>query len=782
MPQNYSQSCAGCPPPAGTSVLRVGQTRAMTNFLKIRIFHASHSGNRYLCCSQKVLQIIMIRNTIDKIYRNEPANMIHCIPANRLVLSIAIAAVFTPALGQAQSSNSRAEGVEEIMVTTTRMDTPLSQLPNTVTLIDQQDLSQQISINNDLSTILGNMIPSFSPSRQKMTSSGESLRGRNPLYMVDGVPQSNPLRDGSRDGHTIDPLMLERVEVIHGANAIHGMGASGGIINLITRRPANEWQHSMRVESSVQGEDPGESLGYGGSYTLSGRTGNKDLLASVTYRKKGISYDANGDIIGFDNAQGDTMDSETVNLFLKSGIEWADQRLELTVNHFDLSGNNNWTGVNGDISKGVPTTAIESDVPGEAVSNEMTMLSVNYTHDDFLNQRLRLQVFDQDFAATYGGGTFATFADPAFGGTVFDQSQNNSQKRGFKLTLAKKSLAGLPVNLVYGADRLQDETYQALILTGRHWVPESSYDNLALFAQADYVGIENLNITAGVRHEDSSLDVKDFTTLHSYNGGQFVRGGNPEFSDTLFNVGSTYQLTDTWRLFANYAEGFSMPDVGRVLRGINTPGQDVETFLNLTPIVTENTEAGLEYARLNLSALLSYYTSDADFGQRLQANADGIYSVQRERTEIQGLEVRLQWAPTAADTLGLRAALTDGEYDSGDDGRVDTELSGANMSPDRINLSWDRTWTPAINSRLQLNVLQDRNFRDSSGTVVTRFDGYVTLDAYLEAGLPTGSLRLGLQNLSNEDYFTYFSQTQGSDSRNFKGIGRSISLSYNIQL
>lgn len=670
--------------------------------------------------------------------------------------------------------------MEEILITTTRSNTPLSQIPNTVTLINAQELNQQININNDLSTILGNLIPSFSPSRQKMTGFGESLRGRSPLYMVDGVPQSNPLRDGSRDGHTIDPLMLERVEVIHGANAIHGLGASGGIINLITRRPDNEWQQSLRLESFGQEEDLGESLGYGGNYSLSGRSGNVDLLASVSYRATGVDYDANGQLIGFDNAQGDTMDADTLNLFLKTGYEWDDQRLELTVNDFNLEGNSDWVSVNGDISAGIPTTAEPGTIPGEPVSNDVTMFSVNYTNEDFFGHEVRLQGFDQSFAGTYGGGTFGTFQDPAFGMDLYDQSQNNSDKRGFKLTLALDELGGLPVGLVYGADYLNDETFQQLVLTGRNWVPETSYDNFSYFAQADYTGIENLTVTVGVRHERAALEVNDFTTLFSYNGGQFVAGGEPDFSETLGNIGATYNVSENWRLFANYSEGFSMPDVGRVLRGINVPNQDVETFLNLEPIITENTELGVEFDNQVVSAQLSYYTSDSDLGQRLQANADGIFSVQRERTEIDGIEFRTQWFATSNDTLGLRYAYTDGQYDANDDGAVDTDLSGANMSPNRLNLSWERRWSDDLSSRLQVNYLADRDFENAAGVTTNSFDGYTTVDLFGEYNIGPGSLRLGLQNLTNTDYFTYFSQTLGNDGRNFKGIGRSFSLAYNL--
>ncbi|MEN3976884.1 TonB-dependent receptor plug domain-containing protein [Emcibacter sp. SYSU 3D8] len=60
------------------------------------------------------------------------------------------------------------------------------------------------------------------------------MRGRSPLYAVNGIPQSTPIRDGARDGYTIDPFFIERVEVIYGSNALQGIGATGGGVNQVT--------------------------------------------------------------------------------------------------------------------------------------------------------------------------------------------------------------------------------------------------------------------------------------------------------------------------------------------------------------------------------------------------------------------------------------------------------------------------------------------------------------------------------------------------------------------
>ena len=670
-------------------------------------------------------------------------------------------------------------GVEEVFVSASRTERPLSTIPNTVTVINAAELEQQLSIQDDLSTVLGNLIPGFSPSRQKMTNAGETLRGRKPLYMIDGVPQSNPLRDGGREGNTIDPNVIERVEVLHGANAIHGVGAAGGIINLITKKPAAKLEQSIRVNTGFQSEDVGESADYGVSYSLSNRVGNADVIASISLRDMGMAYDGKGQIIGADNTQGDTMDSQSVNGFVKTGYDWDQQRIELMVNRYEIENQNNWVSVTGDVSEGIPSSAVKGDITGEGASNKVTAISLNYTHEDFLGQKLRVQGFSQDFAATYGAEAvpLATFQDPAYGPNLIDQSQNNSEKLGMKLTLVKDQVANLPVNLVYGVDVLQDETWQELIQTGRAWVPPSKYQNYAPYLQGEFTGVDKLTLTTGVRYEKSKLEVDDFTTLASY-GSRFVEGGAPEFSETLYNYGGTYQITSAWRVFANYAEAFAMPDVGRVLRGINQPNLSVETFLDLKPVLTESTEFGVEFKTGDISAQISYYTSDSDFGERLQRDADGIYTVEREKTAIDGIEFSTAWAATDVDLFSLRYAQATGRYDSNKDGRVDSDLGGTNISPDRVNLSWDRTWSGSVDTRLQVNHLLDREVKNSTGAVINKFEGYTTLDASATIAAFDGVISLALQNLTDEYYFTYYSQSSPNDIRNFTGVGRSINLGY----
>lgn len=93
---------------------------------------------------------------------------------------------------------------EDVVVTATRTDGSRNDSPQVIKVITEKEIAQQRQLTSDTSQILSNLLPSFSPSRQKMSGSGETLRGRTPLVMIDGIPQSNPLRPTGREMHTVD--------------------------------------------------------------------------------------------------------------------------------------------------------------------------------------------------------------------------------------------------------------------------------------------------------------------------------------------------------------------------------------------------------------------------------------------------------------------------------------------------------------------------------------------------------------------------------------------------
>ena len=75
----------------------------------------------------------------------------------------------------------------------------------------------------------------------------------------------------------------------------------------------------------------------------------------------------------------------------------------------------------------------------------------------------------------------------------------------------------------------------------------------------------------------------------------------------------------------------------------------------------------------------------------------------------------------------------------------------------------------------------DREFKNAAHAVVNEFDGYTTLDAIAHVKAFDGQLTLAVQNLTDKDFYTYYSQVNPNDVRNFKGLGRSFSMSWRTE-
>ncbi|MEO7071821.1 MAG: TonB-dependent receptor [Rhodanobacter sp.] len=703
--------------------------------------------------------------------------------ARRLPLAVALVLVGT-VHATTPSVPQPTDAVElkrvEVSESTLRMPQGKGALPTTITVITSEDLRQQLAITSDLSDVVGNLVPSFAPSTQKLSSRGQTLRGRNPLYMIDGVPQSSPLRNGSRDAYTIDPAMIERIEVVEGSNSMQGLGASGGIINIITKQAPKH--DGVRQEVTLNTSAPtrgSKGVGYGATYLLGARSGAFDMVTGVSWRKRGMYSDAKGRWIGVDGTQGDVMDSKNSDLFAKFGYTFAGaRRLQLTVNRFDLQGNGDYTAVPGDRDDNLPTTSMRGKQPGDAPRNRVFTSSLDYRDPNLADGELRAQLFHQKNRELFGGGIFANFQDPAYGPNFFDQSQNVSTKNGARLSWSRRGLLDDTLTALVGVDSYRDTTFQQLTHSGRNWVPDSTYTGWAPFLQAEYWPWQSLSVSGGLRRERGTLDVPTFHTLAAYNGVS-IQGGSTSFSKTLPNVGAVWYVADGLDLFASYAEGYTLPDVGRVLRAINQPDQSVASFLDLKPVVSDNREVGAEFNGNGYGARVSYYTSRSTLGSLLVFDAPNqVYNVARQRIAISGWEARAHWQPIDATQFNASFAINRGRSDRNGDGKVDSALDGANIAPNRLNLSWNQRWNDALSSYLQVSRIYSRDFA-TLGKQTAQFHGYSTADAYVKWHTGTaGDWTLGVQNLANKQFINYIAQTIGSDTSYFAGRGRVLSLTW----
>jgi iron complex outermembrane receptor protein len=705
------------------------------------------------------------------------------------VAMLATSALATPAFAE-EAPAGGAEHGNAIIVTAARTILPANALPLTVDLIDKAALDEQLAISGSVTDAVATLTPSFSPTRQKLSGAGETLRGRSPLYAINGIPQSTPLRDGSRDGFTIDGFFVDRVELIYGSNALQGIGGTGGIVNQVTVGAPVQEGVSGRVLLQGTADNEFSDAGMGGKAAglVQYKADRFDASVGAAYELRGIFRDGEGRPIGINLTQGETQDSQTLSLFGRFGYEVTDtMRLDLIASRFELEGDGDYMVVAGNRATGLPTSQQRGTPPGVPATNRTESLALSLTDSDLGGGNFVSQIFWNRSRDTFGGepNPIATFQDAAIApvGTLFDQSQNRSRKYGGKLSY-ERALPGFEaLTLIAGFDALWDTTEQRLIATGRSWVPPTDFRSLAPFGQANLkLAGGRVRLAGGARYENVKISIDDYTTLAS-SGSTFVSGGRPTFDDVLLNGGVIVEPVAGIRAYASYAEGYTVPDVGRITRSVSTPGTDIDDFLDIAPIVSNNREIGFEVKRGPLDASAAYFWSSSKNGQRLQAGPDGIFTVERERVEIEGLEINLA-VRTPIDGLTLSAGYAHivGRYDSDDDNVVDTDLDGANISPDRLNLAAAYA-KGRFSARVQTQFYLARTFGGPNRDARNDFEGYALTDAFVRYQTAIGGLSLAVQNLFDKQYISYASDTQRPTDNffNFAGRGRTFTLGWDYR-
>ncbi|PTT60523.1 TonB-dependent receptor, partial [Stenotrophomonas sp. HMWF003] len=506
--------------------------------------------------------------------------------------------------------------------------------------------------------------------------------------------------------------------------------------------------------------------------------GRWDYLLGAGYEDQGLWLDGDGTAIGTDTTQGDLMATRAYDLHAKLGYWFDDnQELQFSTNRYRIKSKADYLAVAGNRSAGIPTTSVRGTPPGTPPWNDVWTTGLSYIHHDLAGMELRAMVFNQEFEGLFGGDRSSTFQDPLIApvGTLYDQSRSVASKWGAKTSVGRDDLLGGALKLTGGIDLLHDSGKQDLYGTGRTYVPESTFRNVAGFVQAEYKLLPTLTAQAGVRREEADLRIDSYQTLYRYNRVN-VEGGKLSFGETLYNAGLVFAPTDTFNVFGSYSEGFGMPDVGRVLRSINTRGTSVADLDTLEPVLTRNVELGGRLRAGAWEADVALFQSRSDLGTRIIA-VDGAFQMAREKTRIEGLDASVRYRLNEAHKLGLSYAWTRGRYDSDADGRLDARLDGLNIAPNRVIASWSAQWTPALSTFVQGQYAFNRTFDEAA----KQFQGYALFDLAATYTLPKGSVQLGVANLLDRQYITYYSQSALIEpDRYFAGRGRTVTLGYQL--
>jgi len=727
-----------------------------------------------------------------------------------LIISLTPVASFTQQPQTQQESEEPSAATEdpiEIVVTATRTAEEITNVPRSVTVITREQIEEQSTLTNDIGDILGRTVPGLGPPNSlNRAGNAQTLRGRPVSILIDGVPQQGNSFVNTQLEY-ISPDAIERIEVVRGPTAVYGQGASGGVINIITRRPSEDTLTStaqLGISAAAGGDAflGGDSFGNFLQYGISGTEGSFGYLFSLSRDTVPSFFDADGDRIPSNNATSDN--TVSTNILGKIGISIDEQqRLQFSVNYGNNSRDVDY--IADPITRTIPelqkTRALRENQNYQGTDDpriRSTSVNLNYNNDNVFGSAVQAQAYyRQSEELGLARDDRGRFADS------INRFRAEEEAIGGRLQI--QTPLSPSVSLLWGADYEQQQegnTRQELFdpvafdtssnnnrilrkIDEIVYYPAFDLSSLGLFTQLQWDVTEQLILSGGVRYESFNFSVDEFTPVLDDNFDPYVGppvpSGELDFNDTVFNLGAVYAVTPEVSFYTNFAQGYSVPQLFRVLNFLPL-GFVIERDVRfLQPQKIDNYEIGVRGNWNNVQATLAAFYNYSDLGLSSRGLPDGTLQFVRAPQRNYGVEATLDWQPTISWRLGSSLTWTEGDDDQDEDGNY-AALRTLEVQPLKLTAYVENQTTPGWRNRLQFLYVGNRDRGFEAGSDFVSITDYLIVDFISSIEIGVGTLEVGIQNLLNNKYSSVFSQAGGGldELLNNWERGRTLSVNYRV--
>ncbi|MCK4840810.1 MAG: TonB-dependent receptor [Methylococcales bacterium] len=523
-------------------------------------------------------------------------------------------------------------------------------LPVASTIVNQEEMKRLKFVDPDE---LLDRIPGETQVRNLRIPNGSKSYT---IPMVDGAALTSPLSGSTQAfGDSVNAQDIERIEIFKGpVSALHANNAFGGVINVVSKGSVSMPEQNTRFWVEAGNHDryrggvssQGELKGVGYLFDLNtwnigayrDQTNITDNLGNTTIQETGEErHQASAKFIFHPD--------EVSSLILRGSYLKEHLTVPGDLEEPDFIIDDSGIGKDGTFSD-------EETFTGSAIYKR------DFTDADHLDANFTIRLLESSGISRFSG---------SHDDDTTDINGKISYKHDFDFWNS---------NFIMGTDiyhGINDDFNPGKM--GRSGMEESSKDYgttgiYAGFAQVQFSPIENLQITAGVRHE--SIDLEQSNTTQS----GVVTANRASFSATLPKAGISYDFLDRHRVWFAYGEGFLAPSISQLYTGRgNNP--------NLNPEEAEHFEVGLRGSlplfNRDLTYDTSYYHQDINqyiinrdlLGVDMNANAG--------KVTIQGVETVLEYQPFDFIRLGVTHTYARNIYKRYIDSNGD-DLSGEEMN------------------------------------------------------------------------------------------------------
>src|SRR5260221_2272299 len=169
------------------------------------------------------------------------------------------------------------KALDEVIVSSTRTNSRIADLPMKVEVIGQEDLREEIGIKpGNMSSLLSDLSVIHVQNTSSITGNTilrlQGLDGRYTQLLRDGLPVYEGL-NSNFGVLSIPPLDLKQIEIIKGSvSTLYGGGAIAGLINFISKTPKKEPELTVLFNRSTLKEN------------------NANLFYSKRWNKTGLTF------------------------------------------------------------------------------------------------------------------------------------------------------------------------------------------------------------------------------------------------------------------------------------------------------------------------------------------------------------------------------------------------------------------------------------------------------------------------------------------------------------
>jgi len=689
---------------------------------------------------------------------------------------------------------------EVVVVESSRRGQMLEDMARSARVLTREDLEVLLQQTTSVQEILGKAVPGFAPPVTEGSAGSLTLRGRDPLFLIDGVPLASNT-NFSRFLDKFDPLTIDRVEVVYGPTALYGSGATGGVIQFFTQNPSDEpMAFNVFAQTRAFAAEENAFDDDGLTYKLAGSVNGAvtdwlSIYGLLSYERTGGNYRAEGDLL-----TGRSSFVEDMTFFGKARAElgrgqsltgtWSQTSLDFQDRSFELT----------EVDAGDGTViAGEVDFPfvyADEPRNEFVYASLNYLNEALAGGALSLLGYysESEFlnpgsdiraALQTNGGPFPSTWPGLF------QTGRNTEEFGFRAQYSRDWSDRL--NVAVGADYNDAESDSLMPISSTEGFDETGFFDAAIeadqtppfdlvsygaFLEGSFDVTNRLTLSGGLRWDQFEYDVGEYDVVFTFAPG--IRpGGSAEADGVSVNIGATYVLNDSITLFTNYSEGFATPSLGFVFNNV-PPGTSVADSNLIEPVFTESIEVGFRGEIGTVSYAFGAYSSESEFSTTVSVDpATGLANRTRAPVEIIGFEASTLWRPTEAFSLEANLTYVDGEVDRTGDGDF-VALSTQDNPPPKLSLVPTYTFNERQSVFGQVLYVGSRDDAFDVGIDANPVDAYTLVDAGFRQSIGSGLLSVQVTNLLNEDYVPA-GEISFIPGRIRSGLGRTISLSYDYR-